>query len=61
MQKLIIVLLCFPMMVLGQNVYIPDANFKIYPVSGYGSPELVRYMIQFLIHLVFLEYVAIKK
>jgi len=28
-----------------KELNIPDANLKIYPVSGYGSPELVRYMI----------------
>ena len=34
MKKLLIILLCFPFIGFGQNVNIPDANFKAYLVSN---------------------------
>ena len=37
MQKLLLILLCLPMIGFGQNVYIPDANFKAYLV---GEPSI---------------------
>ena len=37
MKKLLIILLCFPFIGFGQNVYIPDANFKAYLV---GEPSI---------------------
>ena len=33
MKKLLLILLCLPMIGFGQNVYIPDANFKAYLVG----------------------------
>jgi len=36
MKKLLLILLCLPLMTLGQNVNIPDANFKAYLV-GYSA------------------------
>ena len=36
MKKLLLILLCLPMIGLGQNVSIPDANFKAYLV-GYPA------------------------
>jgi len=33
MKKLLLILLCFPMIGFGQNVNIPDANFKAYLVG----------------------------
>ena len=37
MKKLLLILLCLPMIGFGQNVYIPDANFKAYLV---GEPSI---------------------
>ena len=37
MKKLLLILLCLPMIGFGQNVYIPDANFKAYLV---GVPSI---------------------
>ncbi len=34
MKKLLLILLCLPMIGFGQNVYIPDANFKAYLVGN---------------------------
>ena len=34
MKKLLLILLCAPIMSFGQNVYIPDANFKNYLVNN---------------------------
>ena len=34
MKKLLLLLLCVPMIGFGQNVYIPDANFKAYLVGN---------------------------
>ena len=34
MKKLLLILLCFPMIGFGQNVNIPDANFKAYLVGN---------------------------
>ena len=34
MKKLLLILLCLPMIGFGQNVYIPDANFKSYLVGN---------------------------
>ena len=34
MKKLLLILLCLPMIGLGQNVNIPDANFKAYLVGN---------------------------
>ena len=34
MKKLLLILLCLPLMTLGQNVNIPDANFKAYLVGN---------------------------
>ena len=34
MKKLLLILLCLPIIGFGQNVYIPDANFKAYLVSN---------------------------
>ena len=34
MKKLLLILLCFPMIGFGQNVYIPDAIFKAYLVGN---------------------------
>jgi hypothetical protein len=34
MKKLLLILLCLPMVGFGQNVYIPDANFKAYLVNN---------------------------
>ena len=34
MKKLLLILLCVPMIGLGQNVNIPDANFKTYLVGN---------------------------
>ena len=36
-KKLLLILLCLPMIGFGQNVYIPDANFKAYLV---GEPTI---------------------
>ena len=33
MKKLLLILLCLPMIGFGQNVNIPDANFKAYLVG----------------------------
>ena len=33
MKKLLFILLCLPMIGFGQNVNIPDANFKAYLVG----------------------------
>ena len=33
MKKLLLILLCLPMIGFGQDVYIPDANFKVYLVG----------------------------
>ena len=37
MKKLLLILLCLPLIGFGQNVYIPDANFKAYLV---GEPSI---------------------
>ena len=37
MKKLLLILLCLPFIGFGQNVYIPDANFKAYLV---GEPSI---------------------
>ena len=37
MKKLLLILLCFPLIGFGQNVNIPDANFKAYLV---GEPSI---------------------
>ena len=37
MKKLLLILLCLPIIGFGQNVYIPDANFKAYLV---GDPSI---------------------
>jgi hypothetical protein len=37
MKKLLLILLCLPISGFGQNVYIPDANFKAYLV---GEPSI---------------------
>ena len=37
MKKLLLILLCLPILGFGQNVYIPDANFKAYLV---GEPSI---------------------
>ena len=37
MKKLLLILLCLPMIGFGQNVYIPDANFK---ASLVGQPSI---------------------
>ena len=34
MKKLLLILLCLPMIGFGQNVFIPDANFKAYLVGN---------------------------
>ena len=34
MKKLLLILLCMPLIGFGQNVYIPDANFKAYLVGN---------------------------
>jgi hypothetical protein len=34
MKKLLLILLCVPLIGLGQNVYIPDSNFKAYLVGN---------------------------
>ena len=34
MKKLLLILLCLPLIGFGQNVYIPDANFKAYLVGN---------------------------
>ena len=34
MKKLLLILLCLPFIGFGQNVYIPDANFKAYLVGN---------------------------
>ena len=34
MRKLLLILLCLPMIGFGQNVNIPDANFKAYLVGN---------------------------
>ena len=34
MKKLLLILLCLPMIGFGQNVNIPDANFKAYLVGN---------------------------
>ena len=34
MKKLLLILLCVPLIGVGQNVYIPDANFKAYLVGN---------------------------
>ena len=34
MKKLLLILLCLPMIGFGQNVNIPDANFKSYLVGN---------------------------
>jgi len=34
MKKLLLILLCLPMIGFGQNVNIPDANFKGYLVGN---------------------------
>ena len=34
MKKLLLILLCLPFIGFGQNVYIPDANFKAYLVAN---------------------------
>ena len=34
MKKLLLILLCLPMIGFGQNVYIPDTNFKAYLVGN---------------------------
>ena len=36
MKKLLLILLCLPMIGFGQNVNIPDANFKAYLVGEYS-------------------------
>jgi len=36
MKKLLLILLCLPLMTLGQNVNIPDANFKAYLILYQG-------------------------
>ena len=37
MKKLLLILLCLPFIGFGQNVYVPDANFKAYLV---GEPSI---------------------
>ena len=34
MKKLLLILLCLPLIGFGQNIYIPDANFKAYLVGN---------------------------
>jgi len=36
MKKLLLILLCLPFIGLGQNVNIPDANFKAYLVGHWA-------------------------
>ena len=49
MKKLLLILLCLPFIGFGQNVYIPDANFKAYLVgnalintNGDGEIQLIE-------------------
>jgi hypothetical protein len=49
MKKLLLILLCLPIIGFGQNVYIPDANFKAYLVgnalintNGDGEIQLIE-------------------
>ena len=49
MKKLLLILLCLPLIGFGQNVYIPDANFKAYLVgnalintNGDGEIQLIE-------------------
>ena len=41
MKKLLLILLCLPMIGLGQNVYIPDSIFKAYLTGAGGTGSAI--------------------